>query len=511
MDDLKGKTVRGGLIRVFGQLAGLVIRLASLVVLARLLEPGDFGLMTMIVIVTTFFGLFATAGLTAATVQKEQLSNEQISTLFWINIVIGSAPTLLCLTAAPHLAAFYNDHRVKWIAIAVAPIFLITAMGAQHSALLQRQLRYFALTVVDIGAQLGGFVLAIALALGGAGYWALVVAAIATPTITTIGVWLATRWVPSPPQRGAEIASLVRFGGVMTLNWVVIYIAYNFEKVLLGRFWGADALGIYGRAYQLINLPSESLNAAVSGVAFSALSRLQSDPARFKRYFLGGYSLIQAVTIPITLLCVLLADEIIFVALGRKWADAAIVFRLLAPTILVFGVINPTAPLLQSAGLQVRSLKIALVIAPLVIGAYVVGLPFGPSGVALAYSAVMILWVVPHVIWCLKGTVVTPMELVRAAARPFVASALSAGVTVVVLLCCDPFGTAIARLALGTSVMLTSYVIILLFVMKQRDFYMNLLAGLMPSSAVSTETQAVGISQVMAPQPPASGSQIGAS
>src|SRR5882724_9171723 len=174
MDDLRTKTVRGGLIRILGQFASLVIRLASLVVLARLLEPSDFGLMTMIVIVTTFFGLFATAGLTAATVQKDQLNDEQLSTLFWINIVIGLAPTLICVAAAPFLAAFYNDQRATWIAIAVAPIFLITAAGAQHAALLQRQLRYFALTIVDIGAQLGGFLLAIVLALGGAGYWALV-------------------------------------------------------------------------------------------------------------------------------------------------------------------------------------------------------------------------------------------------------------------------------------------------------------------------------------------------
>ena len=98
------------------------------------------------------------------------------------------------------------------------------------------------------------------------------------PLITTVGFWLTTGWVPGMPHRRAGIRSMMRFGGTVTLNGLVVYVASNFEKVLLGRFWGVDALGIYGRAYQLINIPTDNLNSAAGEVAFSALSRLQDDP-----------------------------------------------------------------------------------------------------------------------------------------------------------------------------------------------------------------------------------------
>src|SRR5208283_3221174 len=112
---------------------------------------------------------------------------------------------------------------------------------------------------------------------------------------------LATGWIPGAPRRRVGIHAMMRFGGTITLNGLIVYVAYNLEKVLLGRFWGADALGIYGRAYQLVNMPTENLNSAIGGVAFAALSRLQNEPARLKNYFLSCYSLVASMTIPLTL------------------------------------------------------------------------------------------------------------------------------------------------------------------------------------------------------------------
>ena len=166
---------------------------------------------------------------------------------------------------------------------------------------------------------------------------------------------------------------MMRFGGLITLNGLIVYIAYNLDKILLGRYWGAGIIGIYGRAYQLINIPTDNLNSAVGSVAFSTLSRLQHDQERLKSYFLKGYSLVVTMTLPITFACALFADDLIFVMLGPKWQGAVPIFRLLAPTILIFAVINPLGWLLYSLGLVGRSLKIALVIAPLVTAGYLSG------------------------------------------------------------------------------------------------------------------------------------------
>jgi O-antigen/teichoic acid export membrane protein len=241
---------------------------------------------------------------------------------------------------------------------------------------------------------------------------------------------------------------------------------------------------MYGRAYQLINIPTENLNSASGGVAFAALSRLQDDPNRFKNYFLKGYSVVLAMTLPITIACALFANDIILVILGPKWKEAIPIFQLLTPTILVFALINPMWWLLSSMGLLGRSMKIALVIAPLMIAAYVIGLPYGPTGVALAYSAVMTLWLVPHIAWSIHGTMISSRDILKASGQPFLSAIVAAAIAFAVQFFYSQSFSPFPRLLLGSGILLVSYLWMLLYVMGQKDFYLDLLRGLMKRSSV---------------------------
>jgi PST family polysaccharide transporter len=138
--------------------------------------------------------------------------------------------------------------------------------------------------------------------------------------------------------------------------------------------------------------------------------------------------------------------------------------------------INPLSWLLLSSGLQGRSLAVALVIAPLVTSAYFIGLPYGPNGVALSYSTAMTLWLVPHIVWCLRGTPISPWDLFLAVRRSFVSGIVAAAAAFIVLLYVGPQGHPLVRLALGGCVMVSVYCYMLLLVMGQRAFYLDLLA-----------------------------------
>jgi O-antigen/teichoic acid export membrane protein len=475
VDALKEKTIRGGTARLSGQAGRSLIRLGSIIILARLLDPSEFGLVAMVTVLTGVFEIFSTGGLSQATVQRQEISNEQISTLFWVNVTIGILLAILSLMAAPLLGAFYQEPRTALVMAALAPAFIFAGVGVQHVALLQRHLRFATLSALEVGSEIAGAAVGIGMAFTGWGYWALVGSALAMPLFLTIGAWAATGWRPGPPGHDRGVAAMLRFGGTLTLNNLVVYAAYNSEKILLGRYFGTDALGIYSRAYELINLPTRIFNSAVGGVAFSALSRLQGDPMRFKNYFLKGYSLVLSVTLPTTLFCTALADDIILVVLGPKWTEAALIFRLLAPTIFVFGIINPFAWLLQSTGLHQRSLNIAFVIAPIAIGSYFIGIPFGPAGVALAYSTAMSLWVVPHIFWCLHGTPISVRDLLPTVARPLFSSLAAVIVGLGIQYLVEPIPYALVRLALSGTAMLAVYAWALLFVMKQKAFYVDLL------------------------------------
>jgi O-antigen/teichoic acid export membrane protein len=486
--DLKEKTIRGGVARMAAQVANFVLRIGSLMVLARMLSPRDFGLVGMVTAFTGVLNLFRDFGLSTATVQRAEVSEDQISTLFWINLLVGSVLAVLAVALAPAVAAFYHEPRLLWITAVLATSFLFNAAGVQHSAIVQRQMRFTALAVINTVSLIVSTAIAIAMAEFGYGYWALVAMTIAGPLVSTVGLWMAVKWMPGLPRRRVGLRSMMRFGGTITLNGAVMYVAYNLEKVLLGRFWGAEAIGVYGRAYQLVNIPTDNLNSAVGEVAFSALSRVQDDPPRLKSYFLKGYSLVLALTLPITIVCAIFAREAISVLLGPKWTEAVPIFRLLAPTILIFAMINPFSWLLFAIGKVGRSLKIALVIAPLVIAGYVIGLRYGPKGVALGYSVAMALWILPHIAWCVHGTAISFWNVIETLSRPLLSGVVASILPLILEWTYSQQTSALFRLVAGVTLFLGVYVLMLLYVMGQKAFYVNLVQGLRARRPVDEES-----------------------
>lgn len=478
MKDLKDLTIRGGYARAGSVSANFALRLVSLMILARLLDPTDFGLLGMVTAFTGVLSLFRDFGLSAVAVQLPSISEAQSSTLFWINLLVGGLLSLITVASAPAVSGFYHQPQLLLVTVIVATGFLMNGASVQHSALLQRQMRFRALALIDVIALIVSIAVAISTALAGCGYWALVAMTLCVPATTTIGLWLASGWVPGLPSRGIGLRSMMRFGGTLTLNGFVVYVASNFDKVLLGKFWGAEVLGIYGRAYQLIRIPTDSLNSAVGEVAFAALSRLQDDAQRLKSYFLKGYSLVLALTVPLTVVCGLFAGDLVRVLLGPKWLQAIPIFRLLAPTILVFAIANPLGWLLIALGLVGRGLRIGLVIGPLMIASYFVGLSHGPRGVAFAYSTIMVLWVVPAILWCIHGTVFSFLDILCVIARPLgsviPAAAVGALFHLYVVHGMRPF----PRLTLECAILLLTYAGILLFAGGRNSFYLRLLRSL---------------------------------
>jgi len=493
MKDLKEKTIRGGFARLAAQCANFILRLGSLMVLARILEPKDFGLVGMVTAMTGVLTLFRDFGLSSAAIQRTTVTEEQISTLFWINILVGALLALVSVALAPAIAVFYHEPRLIGVTVALSLGFLFNAVGIQHSVLLQRQMRFTALAITNTAGLIVGTAIGIGGAWAGYGYWALVAMTVTVPLVSTVGFWLITGWIPGMPHRQTGMRSMIRFGGTLTLNGLVAYLAYNSEKVLIGRFWGADAIGIYGRAYQLINIPTDNLNSAVGEVAFSALSRVQDDPRRFRSYFLKGYSLVLGLTLPITIACAFFADDLILVLLGPKWKDAAVIFRLLAPTIGIFAIINPLGWLLNSIGLVGRGLRIALVFAPIMIAGYVAGVPYGPKGVALAYSTVMAIWVIPHILWCIHGTVVTLRDILLAISRPLASAMVAGGIAFGARLAFAQFLSPVPRFVLEIGVLVVAFLAMQLSFAGQRKLYLDILRGLKGNSLTEGEASDVEV------------------
>ena len=474
LSELKRKTTRGALISSVSQAATLFFRVGSMVIMARLLLPEEFGLVGMVTAFTGFLGLICDVGLSTATVQRDSVTAAQLSTLFWINVAVGGLLAMLSLVLAPIIVGFYGEPRLFLITIALGTAFLFNGAAAQHRATLQRSMRFGALAVIENTALLFGIAVAVGTALEGGGYWSLVVIAIAPPLASLVGVWLANQWIPGRPQWQSGVGSMLWFGGTLTLNNLVGYFTYNMDKVLLGRFCGAEALGVYGRAYQLMSLPN-NLNSTIGSVVFPALSRVQNDPVRLKGYFLQAYGLFLSLAMPITMACALFSEDIIRVFLGARWHEAADIFRLMAPTIVAFAVINPFGWLLMATGRAARSLKIALAIAPVVVMSYAIGLKQGSHGVAAGFSIAMVAMIVPVVWWAKQGTLIRIQDLLGIVAKPFFSVLAGAvGVWAVGNLTGQVEPT-LLRLVLECSILFGIYLVVLLLVFNEAKVYTDLL------------------------------------
>ena len=476
-EELKGKSLRGGAVSIGSQGVKLVLQMGTVMLLARLLSPEDFGLASMAGTFMAFLGLFRDAGLGSATVQRHEITHDQLSTLFWINVAVGTSLTASAIALTPALVWFYHEPRLFWVAAVLASSFLFTGLMAQHGALITREMRFLTQAKIDLTSLAVSSATGVVMAFLGFRYWSLVGMWVASNIVSTAGVWLAVPWLPGPPRRNCGVLPMLYFGGLSTLNSFLVYLAWNSDNILLGRYWGAGALGVYGRAYQLATLPVEQWTSTLSGVALSGLSAVQHDPERLSRSFLKAYSMLLSVTVPIAIACPLFADEIIRVLLGEKWMEVAPIFRLLAPTSLVFALANPLSWLVISTGRMGRAVSMTAVTTPVVIVGILLGLSHGSFGVAMGYSGAMLVIIIPIAAWAKQGTGITWSGLLAASRAPFLAGLLAGSVGLAAKV---SFGGALApipMLALGLALVLGVYASALV-AMGQKNLYVDLFSEL---------------------------------
>ncbi len=416
--DLKGRSVRGSALTITSQGTQFLISSVMTVVLARLLTPADFGLVAMVTAVTALGQAFADVGLSEATIQREDISHAQVTALFWINLAVGIGLTLLTMGLGPVLARLDRQPRLTHIAFWLSFVFLIGGLRVQPDAILKRQMRFKALAIRDITCTALGVAVAVVMAWRSAGYWALVAFPLTSGFIQMSFSWVLTKWRPSVPWRGANVRSLVAFGGNVAVSYFIYNTNRSVDKILVGWYWNAGPLGLYGRACNLLLLPLRQLSAPVANVVIPAFSRIQSDPERYARYYLRAINMIVWVLAPVFAFLFIAARPVIALVLGSQWGQAAPVFQILAVSALGQLLFDSTIWLFVSRGRSDRMRNLYLVISPIIIASYVVGLRFGIKGVAAAYSAVL-LATLP---WVLKvafrGTAITLSRLRRALMYP---------------------------------------------------------------------------------------------
>jgi O-antigen/teichoic acid export membrane protein len=425
--DLRGHTVRGGKATVAAQAISFLLNIASVVILARLLSPADFGLIAMVTAVTGIVTIFKDGGLSIATIQRDTISHEQVSNLFWINVALTFLLMLLIAGLAPAIASFYGETRLRDISLAIAAIFFLGGLAVQHQALLRRQMRFGDLAKIQIASGALSLTTAIAAAVAGAGYWALLVQMATSETVSLLLTWWYCRWLPGRPQRSEGTRSMVNFGGYMTGLGLFSYLGRNADNVLVGNYLGSQAVGLYSKAYSLLLLPIQQINGPIAAVAMPALSRLQDQPEEYKKLFRKILSLIYFISFPLIVWMIVCREEIILIVLGPQWLEAVPIFLILAISALCQPIGNVSGLLFVTLGRNKRMLAWGVAGNLWLVTGIVVGLPYGVLGVAFGYAVATVLMMIPLMKFSIAGTFVAMSDYLEPMKVPALAVAVSGG------------------------------------------------------------------------------------
>ncbi|MBK9170088.1 MAG: lipopolysaccharide biosynthesis protein [Bryobacterales bacterium] len=420
-EEFKTKTVRSGAYAMTGEAVDFVLRLASVVILARLLAPEYFGLISMVTAVTAIADRFKDLGLASATIQSPTLTYAQLSTLFWVNTLVGIVMAGAVAALAYPIALFYGDPRLTYITLAIATSFLWSGAANQHHALLRRTMRFRQIAVIQVAASALSIVVAVAMAIQGLGYWALVAREVSRNVFVSVGAWICFPWMPGLPSMSSGVGRMLRFGADITGFNVAFFISQSMDQVLIGRIFGAHALGIYRQGYQLVLAPMNQIAYPVRVVTESALSRLQTEVEAYQRYYRNILKAVSLVTIPLGLFMAVYAEEIVAVVLGEQWLDAIPIFRVLAIAAFLQPAGATAGAVMISCGHSRRFFWLGLLSSVVLVLLFVAGIPYGPTGVASAHIWALWLLLVPKLYWSFKNTPVSVGIFFSSIARPLAA------------------------------------------------------------------------------------------
>ena len=383
---IRSRTLRGLAWKGGSQVIVQGLRILVAVVLARLLEPDEWGLAAMVLVFAALILIFSDLAFGAALVQRRSLSEADRSTVFWLTVGGGLLFTLAGIALAGPAAALYGEPDVEPLLAALSLSFIATALGTTQKALMTREMDFKRLELRMIAATVVGAAVAISLAAAGFGAWAIIVQQIAVALVSTALLWASYPWRPRFLFSLGSVRSLGSFSANVLGTQILFYLSRNADNFLIGRYLGAAQLGAYALAYNLVLVPFSRIASPIQEVLFPAFSRLQDDPRKVGSAWLRVNRLVGAIALPALVGLIVVAPDFVTVVLGEKWRDAIPVIQILAWAGLLQSLQRLNSSVLQARDRTGTLFRFSILASVANVLAFVVGLQWGIVGVAAAYA-----------------------------------------------------------------------------------------------------------------------------
>ena len=367
-------------------------------VLAHLLSPGDFGLLAMVIVFVNFASIFHDLGLSAAIIQKQNLTDVHLSSCFWINVFVGTIITLSLMLLSPFIASFYNKEGLVPIIIAISTTFFISSFSSIHAAILTKQLDFKPLAIIEITAVIVAGLFAIIFAMIGFGVWSLVFRQLIFTALIAFSLWFYSDWRPKFILSFREIKGLFSFGLNLTGSVFINYFVRNLDNLLIGKFWGSTLLGYYNLAYELLLFPLSNISAVIGKVIFPSMSIVQDDKEKARGIYISTTRYISAVTFPLMTGIFVCSPYIVRVFFGSQWERSIFLIQVLSVIGLIQSIGTTVGWIYKSQGRTDIMLKWEFFALMVISTSFFIGVKWNIEGVAIACAIAMLFLAFPNFI-----------------------------------------------------------------------------------------------------------------
>jgi O-antigen/teichoic acid export membrane protein len=440
-----GSLVRRGVAwRLTSQGLTQIVRLVVTFVLARFLAPSEYGIASLALLVTGFVFVFSDLSLGAAIVQRTTISERDLATMFWVTLAAGTLFTLTGIAASGLVADIFDEPTLQGLFAVMSLTFLITSLGATQQAVLTRSMSFRQLELRMIVGTLVGGVIGVALAVAGAGPWAIIGQQVSVSAVSTILLWLTCPWRPSFRFSWRSVRELGGFSGKVMGNRLLYVADSTLTTGLIGKILGPQSLGLYVVANNVVQVPLSGVVFPLADVFFPAFSRLQDDKHRIGAMWLSSLPYAVGMAAPALLGLAVVAPDFVAVALGSKWSGLTPVLQVLAIYGVVRAVQGLNTPIIMATGRVTFLVQISVWSLVVGVAAVVIGSFAGVIGVSVSLAISGTLLVGLPVLWYVGRVVgVTLLDIGRALSGVLQASVIMALVV---------FGVRQALLELGVGV-----------------------------------------------------------
>ncbi|QIC86277.1 lipopolysaccharide biosynthesis protein [Serratia liquefaciens] len=379
------------------QMGKVLTQLMSMLVLARLIPPSEFGLMAMAYVVINFSLLIRDLGTSAAIIQHRDLKNSTINAIFGLNITMGTIIAIAIVILSPLISQLFKEPRLVEVLLLLSISFPIASSGSTHLALLERNSKFMTTSLIELSAGLISLIVAIVLAYLGAGVYSLVISNLLTAIISTALLWIKSNWRPEISKifNKNELRLIFSFSSNLTIFNFINYLSRNSDSMLIGRYMSANILGSYSLAYRIMLFPLQNLTFIASRSLFPIMSRQQDNEAEVKKLFLKSIDVITFLVFPLMVGLITLREPFFYIAFGPEWALSATIILWLAPTGIIQSLTSSTGAVLMSKGRSGILLMLGVLGSTLMLTAFIIGVQYDIITLTMLYFVASVINFIP--------------------------------------------------------------------------------------------------------------------